>query len=246
MTLPYKTTAFTLIELLTVIVIIGILAAIIIPTVGKVRETAASATTLSNLRELATGVHLYANDNKGFAPSIVNDNSTLSWAQMLVMGGYLGVSAMDINSTTERQRARYVYYVHKFTNPTTRRKQDPATHAASLADNRDDRGCFGMNTFRANVNRATNIQILSTPSRMVLFADGFMRDDTRVGWPLVDSSVAGAVNGGNALYPNTWSGGSAHYAFVDGSARKIRAQNPDDRNSPPVGLNETVFFVEPQ
>ena len=37
---------FTLIELLTVIAIIGVLAAIIIPTVGKVRQSAKSAQCL--------------------------------------------------------------------------------------------------------------------------------------------------------------------------------------------------------
>lgn len=54
---------FTLIELLTVIAIIGILAAIIIPTVGKVRETAQRAVDASNLREIAKAAMVYASDN---------------------------------------------------------------------------------------------------------------------------------------------------------------------------------------
>ena len=57
--------AFTLIELLTVIAIIGILAAILIPTVGKVRATARNAQCVSRLRDWGTAIHLYANDNKG-------------------------------------------------------------------------------------------------------------------------------------------------------------------------------------
>lgn len=60
--------AFTLIELLTVIAIIGILAAIIIPTVGKVRETAKAARCLSNVREISRALFMYADDNKGALP----------------------------------------------------------------------------------------------------------------------------------------------------------------------------------
>jgi prepilin-type N-terminal cleavage/methylation domain-containing protein len=59
---------FTLIELLTVIAIIGILAAIIIPTVGKVRESARYAQGSSNLREIARGNLLFAQDNRGWIP----------------------------------------------------------------------------------------------------------------------------------------------------------------------------------
>ncbi len=61
-------TAFTLIELLTVIAIIGILAAIIIPTVGKVRESAAKATCASNLRQLAHATIAHATDNQDQLP----------------------------------------------------------------------------------------------------------------------------------------------------------------------------------
>ena len=59
---------FTLIELLTVIAIISILAAIIIPTVGKVRETAQRAVDASNLREIAKAAMIYANDNSERLP----------------------------------------------------------------------------------------------------------------------------------------------------------------------------------
>jgi prepilin-type N-terminal cleavage/methylation domain-containing protein/prepilin-type processing-associated H-X9-DG protein len=57
--------AFTLIELLTVIAIIGILAAIIIPTVGLVRNKAKGVRCSSNLRQIGIAIRAFANDNKG-------------------------------------------------------------------------------------------------------------------------------------------------------------------------------------
>ena len=59
---------FTLVELLTVIAIIGILAAIIIPTVGKVRETAQRTVDASNLREIGKAAMIYAADNNDRLP----------------------------------------------------------------------------------------------------------------------------------------------------------------------------------
>lgn len=63
-----KSRAFTLIELLTVIAIIGILASILIPVVGRVREAAKVAKCKSNLRQLGLGVHLYAADHNDRTP----------------------------------------------------------------------------------------------------------------------------------------------------------------------------------
>lgn len=56
--------AFTLVELLTVIAIVGILAAIIIPVVGNVRQKARGAQCMANLRSLHTAASLYAADWK--------------------------------------------------------------------------------------------------------------------------------------------------------------------------------------
>lgn len=60
---------FSLIELLTVIAIIGILAAIIIPTVGKARETAQRAVDANNLREIGKAALIYAADNRDALPN---------------------------------------------------------------------------------------------------------------------------------------------------------------------------------
>ncbi len=79
---------FTLIELLTVIAIIGILAAIIIPTVGRVRQSARSVNDMSNLREIGKAVSMYLAENRNMMP-----NSPLAGSPGRIQAGELRPNA---------------------------------------------------------------------------------------------------------------------------------------------------------
>ncbi len=60
---------FTLIELLTVIAIIAILSAILIPTVGQMRETARRTKDINNLRQIVNASLIFASQNGEMLPS---------------------------------------------------------------------------------------------------------------------------------------------------------------------------------
>jgi prepilin-type N-terminal cleavage/methylation domain-containing protein len=64
--------AFTLIELLTVIAIIGILVAILFPVMVRVRAAADSAQCLSQLAQIGTAIGGYTNDHDGTLPGPLN------------------------------------------------------------------------------------------------------------------------------------------------------------------------------
>ena len=62
--------AFTLIELLVVVAIIAILAALLVPTLGKAKAAVRSAHCKSNVRQLSIAFIMYAGDNDSFLPPI--------------------------------------------------------------------------------------------------------------------------------------------------------------------------------
>ena len=84
-----KHECFTLIELLVVIAIIAILAAILLPAMGKARERGRSSSCISNLKQLGMALSYYASDNDdNMVPANQGTNKYL-WEHTLASVGYL-------------------------------------------------------------------------------------------------------------------------------------------------------------
>lgn len=60
--------AFTVLELLVVVGVIGVLAGLVVPALAGARQTSRRIQCLHNLKQLATAVFIYTNDNFGYFP----------------------------------------------------------------------------------------------------------------------------------------------------------------------------------
>ena len=95
-----KKRSFTLIELLIVIAIIAILAAILLPALQAARERAKSSTCVNNLKQVGTLAQQYVNDHRGDwgSGNTSTSNLHLSWVYNLHRGKYIKLN--DPGSTT--------------------------------------------------------------------------------------------------------------------------------------------------
>ncbi len=105
----HSRTAFTLVELLVVIGIIGVLVAILLPSLQKARRQAARVQCASNLRQLGTYWIMYATEQRGFYP----DMNIYSQATGASVGGFGNWTLLPADTRPKYYNYRS-YFVDKY------------------------------------------------------------------------------------------------------------------------------------
>src|SRR5262249_28625491 len=132
---PTGCSAFTLAELLVVLAVVGLLAALLLGPISKARETARSVQCVSNLKQVGMAAQLYIKDNGLFPPpyfySVPDPNSSgqysvtfkSNWSLNDIGPGALSATLLCPSDTKPSKI------------PTTDAQNKPITNSASYAYN---------------------------------------------------------------------------------------------------------------
>ena len=180
--------AFTLLELLVVIAIVAVLAGLALPVLSSVRENGRIANCVSNLRQIFSGLNLYAQDHTNHLPQRYSylDASGQKIGYCEVILPYLDPGHTPANSDTAKKL---------FVCPSQKTKTYPA-----------DPG-YGMNHFYDNAS----LGIVSLPSQTILLAES--AGLTGTGNRNADRDNTPGTTG---KLDDTRHRGQANYAFFDG------------------------------
>jgi general secretion pathway protein G len=117
---------FTLVEILIVVVILGILAAMVIPVFGQASSDAKTSAVASNLMKLRLQIELYKNHHNGHYPGTAGgDAFDLAMTQKTDLDGKVGVAGAQYGPYLER------IPVNSFNGKDSVRTTDTATRANS-------------------------------------------------------------------------------------------------------------------
>lgn len=197
--------AFSLIEMLAAVAILAVLASLFVPLLGKMRASADRATCLHNMRQLGTGLGLYAQDNNGLLPLSMNvdprnpSGTQVSW-QILVQ--------RELGVPFPKARSKSVFIC-----PAARKTYPVEPYRT-----------YGLNlTGDSPTANPPRLLTLSSPSKSALLVE--TRHDAAGGGY---NALSGSLNGvGGKIRLEARHADQANMLMADGSVRPLSLDDPD-------------------
>lgn len=234
---------FTLMELMAVMAIISVLAAIILPALANARERSRSIYCVNNTRQLTLAWHLYADDHEGMLPYNVPmetpARTNLNWVNN-VMTWDLSPDNTNLNTISEAALGPYVLGVTSI----YRCPSDRVLSAVQIAAGWTQRiRSYSMNAMVGNMGSSNsvnannpgyrqflNLDQIAHPTEIFVFLDehpdsiddGYFIDTEPASSAINMSSVP--INEWRDL-PASYHNRSAAFCFADGHASLHHWQN---------------------
>ena len=209
-----RRSAFTLIELLTVIAIIGILAAILIPTIGAVRRQAASARSISNLKQFGSAYLAFAADNRNRLPPCNSQGNEAVFGYGSHMKGW-------------------DYFLFPYLFPKNGHGNLPQNGENLMMHPRDELATAPVGsrrTYSANLDATpygntgttwTTFDKIRNPSRLILVTERPCGNGVIGGWAFAEVDRALQIRDIPAGFELN-GGGKFNYLFADGSVKSMK------------------------
>ena len=207
---------FTIIELLIIIAIIGVLASLLLPTLGKARKVSQRTVCLNSIKNVNTGLMMFSDDNAEMIAKNHGSGNSDRFAKMDWPYGidpYLGGKA-DISTVGWNLFRRYsseAFY------------GCPTTNEDSLNTNAVYSSDYGIpvnSVYKTKSYVGYKRTTIEKPAESVLLADAYVIDESGAGRSSFRISHYDKVTGFTTDFKHVQS--TSTYAFFDGHVESIR------------------------